>query len=103
MATCAVYFATGSTGAGVGDGAGDGIGVGVGTGAGLAGGTGSGDGDGVGVPLFVWFPPVLVGAVGLLPHPTTIIDRQIAAKSLLISSLHTLHLPVATSASAVPD
>jgi hypothetical protein len=80
-------------GVGVGVGVGAGDGVGSGTGAGFAGGAGSGVGDGV--PLVVWLPPVFVGAVGLLPHPTTNMDRQVTSKSLSISSLRTLHLRVA--------
>jgi len=95
MATCAVYRVTGSVGAGgAGDGTGSGVGTGAGAGAGAGAGSAGGTGDGVGVPLFVWLPPVLVGAVGLVPHPTTNMDRQTTTKSLSISSLRTLHLRV---------
>ena len=99
VATCAVYRVDGSAGvgagagAGVGVGVGSGVGVGAGMGAGFAGGAGSGAGVGAGAPLVtVLPPPVVVGAVGLLPQPTTNTDRQSRAKSLSISSLRTLHL-----------
>lgn len=95
VATCAVYRVAGSAGvgAGAGPGVGSGVGVGAGMGAGFAGGAGSGAGEGAGAPLVtVWLPPVVVGAVGLLPQPTTKTDRQNVGKSLPISSLRTLHL-----------
>src|SRR4029453_18970098 len=92
VATCAVYRVAGSVGvgagagegagAGAGVGAGIGAGVGSGVGAGFAGGAGSGAGDGAGVPLVVdGLPPVVVGAIGLLPQPTPKTHRHNQVKN----------------------